>query len=114
MNRYFNTAFSLSMVSAPFALSGTELNPETAAKWLQEDDVSNVANPSHENTLSALTQKLGVDVTNAAGGRVTLNSGDQVLVAQVSFPPSVPRETTEYSDEQLALGRFSFVLVEIA
>ena len=114
MNRFFNTAFSLSMVSAPFALTGKELTPEEAAQWLRESDVNNVANPSHANTLAAVSQRLSVDVRNAAGGRVVLTSGDQLLVAQVSFPPTVPRETTEYTDEQLALGRFSFVLVEIA
>ncbi len=112
--KFFNTAFSLSMVKAPFALSGTELDPKTAAKWLRSGDVNNVANPTHANTLSAVSQRLDVDVRSAAGGRVELKSGDQLLVAQVSFPPTVPRETTEYSDEQLALGKFSFVLVEIA
>ncbi|MBI2595425.1 hypothetical protein HYW46_01675 [Candidatus Daviesbacteria bacterium] len=112
--RFFNTAFSLSMVVPPFSLKGGELTAEQVGQWLREGDVQNVANPSHANTLAAVSQRLGVDVRNAAGGRVVLNPGDQVLVAQVTFPPSVPRETTEYSDEQLALGKFSFVLVEIA
>lgn len=113
MAKYFNTAFSLSMVAAPFQISGRELTEAEAAEWLRQPDVQNIANPSHANTLAAVSQKLEVDVRGASGGRVTLSPSDQLLVAQVSFPPTVPRETVEYTDEQLALGRFSFVLVTV-
>lgn len=114
MAKYFNTAFSLSMVKSPCDLHVDELSEAEATEWLGQSDVNNVANPNHANTLAAVSQRLDVDVRGAAGGRVLLSSGDQILVAQVSFPPSVPRETTEYTDEQLDLGRFSFVLVNVS
>lgn len=115
MARYFNTAFSLSMVGAPFTLEGRELTPPQAKVWLEVfDDIQNVANPSHANTLDAVSKKLGIDVRDAKGGRVKLDKGDQALIAQVSFPPTVPRETKEYTDEQIALGTFSFVLVTVS
>ncbi len=113
MAKFFNTAFSLSMVVPPFTMTGSELTPDEASKWLKQD-VQNVANPTHANTLDAVSKKLGVDVLDAKGGRVVLNSGDECLVAQVTFPPSVPRETKEYTDEQVALGKFSFVLVKVS
>jgi hypothetical protein len=112
MAKYFNTAFSLSMVVPPFVISGSELTPAEASKWLNQE-IQNVANPNHANTLDAVSKKLGTGVRDAKGGRVVLSSGDECLVAQVSFPPSVPRETKEYTDEQVALGKFSFVLVKI-
>lgn len=112
-NRFFNTAFSLSMVTYPCTMQVVELSKTEATVWLGQSGVKNVANPGHANTLAAVSQRLGVDVRSSAGGRVSLASGDQCLVAQVSFPPSVPRETTEYTDEQLALGKFSFLLVTV-
>lgn len=112
MTKYFNTAFSLSMVPFPFHADGEQLTAEKAAEFLA-GNVANVANPSHANTLDAVTKKLGVDVRNAKGGRVKLMKGDQILVAQVTFPPSVPRETKEYTDEQVAQGVFEFDLVTI-
>lgn len=114
MAKYFNTAYSLSMHKFPFQTNGVELSAAEAAAWLQDGDVSNVANPNHANTLAALTQKLGLSVMDAKGGRVVLEPGDQLLVGQVSFPADVPRETMEYSDEQLAKGRFSFGLISVS
>lgn len=113
MDRFFNTAFSLSMVACPFTMAGKELTPEEASKWLKQEGFKNVANPSHANTLDAVSKKLGVDVRDAKGGRVVLKSEDECLVAQVTFPTSVPRETKEYTDEQVALGKFSFILVNV-
>lgn len=114
--RFFNTAYSLSMHSTfPVQLDMVELSAEDAAKWLAEGNVNNVANPTHANTLDAVSKKLNVDVKSTAkGGRVILTSGDHMLVAQVTFPPSVPRETKEYTDEQVALGKFTFVLVTVS
>jgi hypothetical protein len=111
---YFNTAFSLSMVKAPFRIVGNEFTIEQVQYWLRKDgNVINVANPTHANTLNAISQKIGIDVRDAKGGRVLMKRRDTCLVAQVSFPPEVPRETKEYTDEQIALGTFSFILVEV-
>lgn len=113
MAKYFNTAFSLSMVCPPFTITGRELTLAEAAEWLQSGYVVNVANPTHANTLDAVSRKLGVDVRNGSGDRVVLGSESECLVAQVFFPSSVPRETKEYSEEHIALGRFSFVLLKV-
>lgn len=114
MASYFNTAFSLSMLASDCALRVQKgISESAAAVWLRQSDVKNVANPNHGNTLDAVSKRLGVDVRSASGGRVVLSQGDQVLVAQVSFPPDVPRETKEYTDEQVARGRFSFDLVTV-
>jgi hypothetical protein len=106
MSVYFNTAFSLSMLTEPCNVSVEFLNDEEATACFASGKMQNIANPSHANTLAAVSQKLGVDVRDAKGGRVTLNKGDFLLVAQVTFPPDIPRETKEYTDEQLARGTF--------
>lgn len=113
MSKYLNTAFSLSMVKCPFTLTGEELTPEQAASWLQDRQVQNACNPQHANTLDAVSKRLQLDVRAAKGGRVLLQPGDECLVAQVSFPPDVPRETKEYTDEQVARATFSFILVKL-
>lgn len=114
MAEFFNTAFSLSMIAPPCDLQVEELSDVEARAFLAGQGVANVANPNHANTLSALSQKLGNDVRDAKGGRVALASGDAMLVGQVVFPSDVPRETTEYTDEQLAKGKFSFLLVTVS
>ncbi len=114
MAKYFNTAFSLSMVTPPVRLDVQPMTEEIAAAELATEDVANVANPGHANTLAALSQRTGVNLRDAKGGRITLKPGDVVIVGQVRFPSSVPRETTEYTDEQLALGTFSFMKVTVS
>jgi hypothetical protein len=114
MTQYFNTAFSLSMMEEHFLIEGVSTTDSEARKFLKNAGVVNVANPNHANTLAAVSQKLGVDVlTDATGGRVNLTAGDEMLVAQVVFPLDVPRDTTEYTNEQLAQGKFSFVIVYV-
>ena len=102
MAKYFNTAFSLSMVVPPFSMSGSELTPAEAAKWLNQE-IQNVANPNHANTLDAVSKKLGADVRDAKGGRVVLNSGDECLVAQVSFPRNQGVHRRASSSRQILL-----------
>lgn len=113
-NVYFNTAFSLAMVTPPTRLEVEPMTEDQARDVLSQSNVKNVANPGHANTLAALSQKLDTDLRDAKGGRIALEEGDVVIVGQVRFPPSVPRETTEYSDEQLALGTFEFLKVTIS
>lgn len=112
--RFFNTAFSLSMVTPPCTMQVVEITETEAAAFVAAEGVANVANPQHANTLQALSKRLGVDVSGAQGGRVALEPGDEVVVGQVSFPPSVPRETREYTDEQVASGKFSFLKVTVS
>lgn len=105
---YFNTTFAPSMVPDGTVEFRT-VSVEEAAELLR-GEFANAANPSHGNTLSALTRRLGVDLTQAQGGRVLLSQDDSCLVAQIS---GLPRETREFTDEEVAAARFDFRLVTL-
>ena len=81
-----------------------------AGEFLGAGGVANVANPTHGNSLDAISRKLGVDVRVAKGGRISLVAGDECLVAQIS---NIPRETREFSDEEIASARFEFRIVSV-
>lgn len=106
--RFFNTTLGISML-ADGTFSVLTLTKEQACEWLEEG-YDNVANPQHSNSLQALTQILGRDVKDAKGGRISLSSGDQCLVAQIS---GIPRETREFTDEEIGAARFDFRLVKV-
>ena len=108
MTRYFNTTLGLSMLPDG-SFSAETLSSEQAAEWF-EGEFENVANPNHANSLDAISRHLEVDVRAAKGGRVSLQSGDECLVAQIS---GVPRETREFTDEEIADASFSFRLVKV-
>jgi hypothetical protein len=108
MARYFNTTLGLSMLpDGDFAVE--TLSESRAAEFLN-GGVENVANPQHANSLQAITQKLGVDVRESKGGRVFLKSGDECLVAEIG---NIPRETREFSDEEISAATFKFRLVVV-
>lgn len=108
MLKYFNTTLGLSMLPDGQVAVRT-VSPEEAAEFLRAG-VNNVANPSHANTLDAISRRTGVDVRSATGGRVALKSGDSCLVAEIS---GVPRETREFTDKEVSAATFTFRLVEV-
>lgn len=109
MKNFFNTTLGLSMLPDGDVAIQT-VSDEDAAEFLKGPDVLNVANPAHANSLQAITQKLGVDVRDAKGGRVSLVFGDRCLVVEIS---GIPRETREFSDEEVAAAVFKFRIVSM-
>lgn len=107
MSNYFNTTLGISMLGDGI-FSVRTLSADDAAKWLRQDDIVNAANPTHSNSLDAISRKIGVNVREAKGGRVALSAGDECLVAQIS---GIPRETREFSDAEICAARFEFRLV---
>lgn len=105
---FFNTTLGLSMlVDGNFSVK--TISETEAANWLRKEH-KNVANPNHSNSLQAITQKTGVDVREAEGGRVSLSHGDECLVAQIT---GIPRETREFSDDEIAAATFTFRVVTV-
>lgn len=104
--KYFNTTFSGAMLPTGVGLAPVqELSSEKAAAFWSGGDVANVANPTHANTLAAVSQVLGVDATaNASGRKVSLQPGDECLVAELENGHKLPRETRQFTDEELALA----------
>lgn len=108
VGRYFNTTLGLSMLPDG-SVSVRTLSAKEAREWL-DTPFTNAANPTHGNSLQAITQKVGVDVRDAKGGRVALRPGDQCLVAQIT---GIPRETREFTNEEIAAAAFEFRLVTV-
>jgi hypothetical protein len=109
MSAFFNTTFALAM--APDGLLDVQtLSEEAAARWLKKHKPSNVANPSHLNTLKAISRILETDVTEAKGGKVLLKKYDVCLVAQAE---GLPRETREFTDTEIMKATFTFRLVTV-
>ena len=107
MKRFFNTTLGLSMLEdGDFQVK--TLSQEEVVEWLKVGDFENVANPTHANSLDAISRKIDFDLREAQGGRINLKPGDQCLVAQIS---GIPRETREFTDEEIAKAEFSFRLV---
>jgi len=106
---YFNTAFAIGMVPDG-TITVRTVGDEETAEYLRAGVVENVANPAHANTLDAVSRRLGVDVRAAKGGRVSLQSGDEVLVAEIG---NVPRETREFTDAEIAAATFRFRLIKV-
>lgn len=106
--KFFNTTLGISMLpDGEFTV--ITLTDGEATKYLA-GDIENVANPTHANSLQAISQKLGVNVLVAKGGRVFLGAGDECLIAQVT---GIPRETREYSDEEITKAEFVFRLIKV-
>lgn len=106
--RYFNTTLGLSMLAdGDFTVRTVD---STKASEFLRSGVVNAANPTHGNSLDAISRKLDVDVRDAKGGRVSLVAGDECLVAQIS---NIPRETREFSDVEIAAARFEFRIVSV-
>jgi hypothetical protein len=108
MSSYFNTTLGVSML--PDGSINVETITDHEATAYLHGTFENVANPSHANTLDAVSRHLGVNVRGAKGGRIKLESGDACLVAEIS---GVPRETREFTDEEIAAATFTFRLVQV-
>lgn len=109
MAKYFNTTLGMSMLTDGMIEVFT-VDEAAAADYLRQEGLVNAANPSHANTLDVISRRLGVDVRDAKGGRVTLEAGDSCLVVEIS---NVPRETREFTDEEVAKATFKFRLVAV-
>jgi hypothetical protein len=113
MTLYLNTTQAPSMIPDGMTQFNT-ITPQQAAELLLEG-FFNVSNPTHANTLIAVSQLLSspdqdlfADIRNAQGGHVTLAQGDQLIAVQVG---NLPRETREFSDEEISNATFTFRLI---
>jgi hypothetical protein len=91
-------------------LSVQTIDETAAAEFLRQEGMANVANPTHANSLDAISRRLGVDVRNTRGGRVLLSSGDECLVGEIG---NVPRETREFTDAEIAKATFRFRIIKV-
>jgi hypothetical protein len=89
-------------------LARKPLTPDEAREII-ETGVETAFNPSHANTARAVERKTGVRIPLARKPeRVLLGIGDRLLV--VTPVGSLPRETREFTDDELDRVNFMFSL----
>jgi hypothetical protein len=111
MKTIVNNAISDSMfafLKGETLLTRRPLTPQEA-RAIIDSGVETAFNPSHANTARAVERKTGVRIPIAGKpARVSLGIGDRLLV--VSLAGSLPRETREFTDDELDRVNFVFSL----
>jgi hypothetical protein len=108
--RYFSATFRLSMVpDGMYIVKVKTIDEEAAAEFLRHEGVVNAVNPNYANSLEAISKRLSVDVRQTMGGRITLEVGDELLIAKIG---NVPRGTQMFTEEEIAAATFDFRTVE--
>ena len=106
MATYLNNALADSMLPDGVGLRPPRtISPAQAGEILTQGFVHS-GNPGHGNTWHAAAKLCGMpEIGEAKGGRVTLAAGDVLLVAGIR---GLPRETREFSDEEIAQATIVF------
>lgn len=103
---YLNNALASSMLPdgvglyPPCTMSAQEVMNELNYGFVH------AGNPAHANTWHAAARLIGIpEVGEPKGGRVVLGHEDILIVVEVD---GLPRETREFSDEEIAQATFKF------
>ncbi|GIW59311.1 MAG: hypothetical protein KatS3mg087_0377 [Patescibacteria group bacterium] len=103
---FIGLAIADSMFPAECAVSRRQLTVEEVRDLAQQ--AVSCCNPTHANSLVALRTKHGVEVAvPEKAPRVSLGIGDSVIVMSVR---GLPRETREFTDEEISSATFAFGL----
>lgn len=112
------TYVSLSISDSMFSLdhhifSRRKVSPGEFQRVLETAaDLRSAVNPSHGNTVAAVRRKLGITLpVPERAEKIQLQPGDTLLVVTVH---GLPRETREFSDEEIDRAEFSLALWTVA
>jgi len=112
MTCYFGFAFSASMLPAgTVAMTKSDLTVDEVRERLPE--MALCLNPSHTATIAAARERFDLPIEiPERPARVSLDSGDSVVVMQVRGLPRLT-DRREYTDKEIAEASFSFVEITI-
>lgn len=100
---YIGLAFSAQMLSKKCLIAFDPIAIETICV----DGLVSCANPTHKVSLDALNSRYGINVPVAEKApKVSLETGDAIIVLQIA---GLPRETREFTAEEVAKASFSAV-----
>ena len=101
-NTYIGLALSAQMVSG----TGRLAFEQVPIDQIKVDGLVSCANPSHKASLEALKTRYGIDipVSDKAPKVSLVNVGDAIIVLQIT---GLPRETREFTTEEVAKAGFS-------
>lgn len=104
---YIGLAFSAQMLGG---LSEADIHYKKVdadyVKSVMTGTYTSCCNPFHKASLSALKKRHGIDVpVDEKPPKVSLQKGDTLIVMQIT---GLPRETREFTDEEVAQATFGF------
>ena len=103
---FIGLAIADSMVPAECSTSRRPLTVEQVRQMLP--NVVSCCNPSHSNTLEALSSKHGIEVQIPKNApKVALGVGDSIIVMSVRGLPRL-EGYAQYTDDQIAGATFAF------
>lgn len=107
MSNYVSLAISDTMFQDG-TFKKQSITARNAQDWLHlTSDIISAVNPSHAATIDVLNRKFGVDLSvPTTAPKVTLVSGDILLVCQANLPRLAEGET--HSDETVENAEFRF------
>ena len=104
---YFGFAIADSMFNGNCTITRRILSLDEVKERIKEGVIS-CLNPSHKATIQAMKNRFGIEVEiPETPPRVTLNSGDSVIVLGVRGLPRLT-DRHEYTEEEIANASFSF------
>ncbi|GIW78273.1 MAG: hypothetical protein KatS3mg105_0080 [Gemmatales bacterium] len=75
---------------------------------IDNEEVVSCVNPSHRSTIDALKQRYGLEIpVPEKPAKITLRKNDNLIVCTVL---GLPRETREFSQEEIERASFTFSL----
>ncbi len=107
---FYCFVFTGSMLDGDCAARRKGLTPEQAIEIIKEGVVAGY-NPNHVATMVAMKQRYGIEVPPPPmAPKIKLQVGDRVLTMEIE---NLPRETREYTQEEVAKATYRFALYTI-
>jgi hypothetical protein len=108
---YISLSFSASMLSGSGSLDFQPIKLEDVKTFIYNSQYVSCVNPSHKTSLDALKVRYGIEIPiPEKATKVLLESGDTMVVLQIN---GLPRETREFTAEEVAKATFSAVMLSI-
>jgi hypothetical protein len=112
MKLYIGLSFSASMLSGRGNLDFQQVKLEDVKTFVYNKTLYiSCVNPSHKASLDALKIRYGIEIPiPEKAPKIMLESGDTMIVLQIN---GLPRETREFTAEEVAKATFSAVMLSI-
>ena len=111
MKVYIGLAFSASMLTGKGNLDFQPINFDDIKTIVNTSKYESCVNPSHKASLDALKIRYGIEIPiPEKAPKIMLESGDTMIVLQIN---GLPRETREFTAEEVAKATFSAIMLSI-
>ena len=107
--KYFGFAIADGMFPANCQVNRTSVDVAEVKDMLAKGDVIPCLNPFHKATIDAAKERFGLEVEiPESAPKVSLDSGDSVIVMSVRGLPRLQENRHEYTNEEIESATFTF------